>query len=235
MKIVFRIQDVVHVFSYGRTLNDKIEADKKRVIVQTLTFSRKQYEMILEGNERGMKAFYSKADTNCLDCPFNEFGKCYTHKYNQYTGFVSMLKSIVRGYGAFDNIPEFNAFTHRSIVQKSAGKYVRFGTYGEPSLHPIELIVDIIDVAKNHTGYTHQWSKRPELGSFFMASTHTAEEEKTARSTGYRSFIATDKAIDGAVNCPASAEAGYKSTCSKCGLCSGMEGKGNKSIYIMLH
>ncbi len=191
--------------------------------------------MILEGKERGMKAFYSKADTNCLDCPFNEFGKCYTHKYNQYTGFISMLKSIVRGYGEFENIPEFNAFTHRSIVQKSIGKYVRFGTYGEPSLHPVGLIKDIVSVANNHTGYTHQWEKRPELGNFFMASTHTAEEDVIANGAGYRSFIATDKVIEGAVNCPASSEAGYRSTCSKCSLCSGTEGKGKKSVYIMLH
>jgi len=39
----------------------------------------------------------------------------------------------------------------------------------------------------------------------------------------------------GMVNCPASKEAGYKSTCSKCTLCSGTTGKGSKSVYIFNH
>ncbi len=235
MRLVFRTSDVVQVFRLGNTSNDKIEADKKRKIVQTYTFSRKQFELIAEGKNEGMKHFFSNADSNCLDCPFNEFGKCYTHKFNQYVGFVSMLKSIASDFGSFDNIPVIDRGIHRQIVKMSEGTYVRFGTYGEPSLHPLQLIKDMIHVAINHTGYTHQWSKKPELGSMFMASTHTADEEKVARDNGFRSFIATSEPIEGAVNCPASKEAGYKSHCSKCGLCSGVDGKGNKSVYILLH
>jgi len=235
MRVVFRIKDTVQVFRYDTTSNDKIEADKKRKIVQSYTFSRKQYELILNGTNEGMRMFFSHADSNCLDCPFNEFGKCYTHKFNQYVGFVSMLKSIAAEFGSFDNLPKFSRSLHLTILKMSQGTYVRFGTYGEPSIHPLQLIKDVINVASNHTGYTHQWAKKPELSTVFMASTHTFEEEKKARDNGYRSFIATDKAIDGAVNCPASKEANYKSHCSKCGLCSGSEGKGNKSVYILLH
>ena len=235
MRVVFRKLDVVHVFRLGNTSNDKIEADKKRKIVQSYSFSRKQFELIAEGKNEGMKHFFSNADSNCLDCPFNEFGKCYTHKFNQYVGFISMLKSIASDFGNFESIPAFSRDIHNKIVNLSKNTYVRFGTYGEPSLHPLQLIKDVIAVAVNHTGYTHQWAKKPALGDVFMASTHTAEEEKIARENGFRSFIATDKPIEGAVNCPASKEAGYKSSCSKCGLCSGVEGKGNKSVYILLH
>ena len=235
MRLVFRKLDVVHVFRLGNTSNDKIEADKKRKIVQSYSFSRKQFELIAEGKNEGMKHFFSNADSNCLDCPFNSFGKCYTHKFNQYVGFVSMLKSIAAEFKSFDEIPAFSRDIHNKIVNLSKSTYVRFGTYGEPSLHPLQLIKDVIAVAVNHTGYTHQWAKKPALGDVFMASTHTAEEEKVARDKGFRSFIATDKPIEGAVNCPASKEAGYKSSCSKCGLCSGVEGKGNKSVYILLH
>jgi hypothetical protein len=235
MRVVFRKLDVVHVFRLGNTSNDKIESDKKRKIVQSYSFSRKQFELIAEGKNEGMKHFFSNADSNCLDCPFNEFGKCYTHKFNQYVGFVSMLKSIAAEFKSFDKIPTFSREIHNRIVNLSKNTYVRFGTYGEPSLHPLQLIKDVIAVAVNHTGYTHQWVKKPALGEVFMASTHTAEEEKIARENGFRSFIATDKPIEGAVNCPASKEAGYKSSCSKCGLCSGVEGKGNKSVYILLH
>ena len=235
MKAIFRTNDTIQVFRFDTTSNDKIEANKKRKIVQSYTFSRKQYELILNGTNEGMRMFFSNADSNCLDCPFNEFGKCYTHKFNQYVGFVSMLKSIASEFGSFDNIPKFSREIHRQIVKMSQGTYVRFGTYGEPSVHPLQLIKDVIKVAINHTGYTHQWDKKPELSSVFMASTHDAISEHIARDKGFRSFIATDQPIDGAVNCPASKEAGYKSHCSKCGLCSGSEGKGNKSVYILIH
>jgi hypothetical protein len=117
----------------------------------------------------------------------------------------------------------------------SQGTYVRFGTYGEPSLHPIKMIEEMSNVADNWTGYTHQWM-RNDLSKFFMASTHDIEGEIVARLKGYRSYIATESKINGIVNCPASKEAGMKSTCSKCNLCSGTLGtKSNKSIYILNH
>ena len=48
MRLVFRTSDVVQVFRLGNTSNYKIEADKKRKIVQTYAFSRKQFELIAE-------------------------------------------------------------------------------------------------------------------------------------------------------------------------------------------
>jgi hypothetical protein len=235
MKLIFRIGDTLQVISKSTTSNNKIESDKKRKIVQTYTFSRKQYELIANGTNDGMKSFFSNADTNCLDCPFNEFGKCYTHKFNQYVGFISMLKSIAKEFGAFENVPTFKYDMILQAREMSQGTYVRFGTYGEPSLHPIKMIEEMSIVADNWTGYTHQWM-RNDLSKFFMASTHDINEEIVARLKGYRSYIASESKIDGIVNCPASKEAGMKSTCSKCNLCSGTLGtKTNKSIYILNH
>ena len=68
-----------------------------------------------------------------------------------------------------------------------------------------------------------------------MASTHDKQGEKKAIDKGYRSFVATPTKLD-FVSCPASKEAGYKSTCSKCNLCSGTLGsKSKKSVEILLH
>lgn len=236
MKLIFKIADTLQIVNKSATSNAKIEANNKRKIVQTYTFSRKQFELISTGSNEGMRMFFSNADSNCLDCPFNEFGKCYTHKFNQYVGFVSMLKSIAKQFPTWDDIPEFNEEMISEAVKMSAGTYVRFGTYGEPSLHPIELIERISEVCQNWTGYTHQWDKKEDLNRFFMASTHDVEGERMARLKGYRSFIATETKIDSIVNCPASEEAGKKSTCSKCNLCSGTLGtKSNKSIFILNH
>ena len=97
------------------------------------------------------------------------------------------------------------------------------------------MIQEMTNVADNWTGYTHQWM-RNELSEFFMASTHDIDGEIVARLKGYRSYIATESKLDGIVNCPASKEAGFKSTCSKCGMCSATLGtKSKKSMYILNH
>jgi len=69
-----------------------------------------------------------------------------------------------------------------------------------------------------------------------MASVHTESEVDLADQVGFRSFLAKDKddPVVG-VQCPASKEANYKSTCEKCGLCSGILGKGKKSVSINEH
>jgi hypothetical protein len=146
-----------------------------------------------------------------------------------------MLKRVAKQYVTWGDVPNYEAsFTiiAREIAQ---GKFIRFGTYGEPSLHPIEMIEAMVDVADNWTGYTHQWKRSEVLSKWFMASTHTLDESNVAKEQGYRSYIATPTPIGEVVNCPASKESGYKSSCSKCGLCSGTEGKGKKSIYILNH
>jgi hypothetical protein len=235
-KLIFRIADTLQVISKSATSNAKIEVDSKRLIVQTYTFSRRQFELIASGGEKNMRTFFSIADSNCLDCPFNSFGLCYTHKFNQYVGFVSMLKSIAKQYPTFESIPIWDDMMVFDAIKMSEGTYVRFGTYGEPSLHPLNLIQQMSSVADNWTGYTHQWMRHNELAPYFMASTHDIEGEQSARIKGYRSYIATTTKLDGIVNCPASKEAGYKSTCSKCGLCAGTLGtKSTKSIFILNH
>ena len=233
-RIVYKKENTVQVFRLGTTSNDKIEADKKRKIVQSYTFSKDQFDHVLKGM-KGMKEFFNKANTNCLNCPMRSFGLCYTHNAMQYAGFLSTLKSIQKEFKSFESLPEFNKDIHSKIVDICKNTYVRFGTYGEPSLHPIELIENITNICDTWTGYTHQWFKNPELSKYFMASTHNEFQEKNARLKGYRSFIATKERLDQFINCPASAEGNYKSTCSKCGLCSGTKGKGNKSIFILEH
>ena len=57
-----------------------------------------------------------------------------------------------------------------------AGKRVRFGSYGDPVYIPFPIVKAIASVAKNYTGYTHQW-QRPQYrayAQFFMASTNAA-------------------------------------------------------------
>lgn len=240
--LVFKIGNTLQVVRKGTTSNGKLikqnDLLKNEKIVQTYTFSRTQFEQVILGECKGMEHFFNSADTNCLDCPFNSYGKCYTHERNQFMGFIAMLKSIAKEYKNFDSLPQWDEETMLPIALKMADKtFCRFGTYGEPSLHDFKMIDKMCNVAKSWTGYTHQWH-RNKLEKYFMASVHSKFETLAAQDMGYRSFAAIPKGetIAGLVLCPASAEGGFKSTCSECGLCSGTSGtKAKKSVYINDH
>ena len=227
------------MFSFGKTSNKKI-ALPTEVIGQTYSYSREQFETANSGTKATMLQFFSGDAKVCFDCPFAvsngaKLTACYTHKLMQYSGFISQLKSIGKQFGEWNNIPQISSDVAEKIVEMSKGKYIRFGTYGEPSLIPLELVKRICDVAKSWTGYTHQWRKKPMYADYFMASVHNAMGEDLARQSGFRSFIATPQPLNQYVNCPASNESNFASNCSKCGLCSGNKGKGKKSVYIIQH
>lgn len=243
-RIAFQLDGTIQVFRLGKTKNKKI-SDGKEDIVQTYTYSIDQYNYIKSAVETGskisMKEFYSLDAKNCFDCPFSANsgnGKCYTHKYGQYRGFLMMLKSMIKEFGSISNIPQYSDEIAVDIVLLCVKKYVRFGTYGEPTMHPLELVEHMAKASKNWTGYTHQYMRNPAYGKFLMASVHNQYQAMTADTKfNYRSFIATlnDQGLEKAVLCPASKEAGFKSNCSKCGLCSGTLGKGKKSVKIFEH
>ena len=233
-RIIFKQENVLFVFTLSTTANGKI-ASEKELVFQTFSYSREQFELANIGHKITLDQFFKADGAVCFDCPFSQNRGCYTAKYTQYSGFLSSLRSIGKSY-EWDTIPEFSKEIEIGIIAMAYEKYCRFGTYGEPSLIPLGLMSDICDVSKSWTGYTHQWLRKPEYAPYLMASLHHERQVVHAEKLGYRSFIATKTALDKPyVNCPASAEAGYKSTCSACGLCSGTEGKGKKSVWILEH
>ena len=246
MKVAFRIDDTIQIFRLGTTSNKKI-ASKGEKIVQSYSFAKDQFEEVqlrmVDSSRKGTESFFKHDAAVCGDCPFSVNdanggkGGCYTHKGHQYFGFISTLKSLAKQYGSFQNIPEYSDQVAKEIIEFSVGRYVRFGSYGEPSLHPIELVKAVTAVAKNWTGYTHQYFRKPEYSEFFMASVHNQAQANSAMGKfNYRSFIAVDDNSDiEAIVCPASNEGGFTSNCSKCGLCSGAKGKGKKDIVILEH
>ena len=191
VKIIFTDEKNIFVVSKNKTSNKKISDGKP--LVQTYTFSKEQYHLATTSKGFGMKKFFALDESNCMDCKFSGNqgeGGCYTHKFNQYVGFLSMLRSI--------KIEQLTAITVSkviAIIELCKDTYVRFGTYGEPSLLPLSMVKSMADVASNWTGYTHQHDKKFAQGykDFFMASTHTQEESTNRSSDGWRSFIALSR------------------------------------------
>jgi hypothetical protein len=124
-------------------------------------------------------------------------------------------------------------------IARFAGKRVRIGSYGDPAAVPVHVWQDIVAVAEATTGYTHQWRVAdPAFAEFCMASTDSVAERRLARSKGYRTFgvraLGTERER-GVVACPASEEAGKRTTCADCLQCSGT-GSGRKAdISIVAH
>ena len=125
-----------------------------------------------------------------------------------------------------------------------AGRRVRRGSYGDPAAAP-SWVWEMLDsraesFTRKDTGYTHQWRSFPGLSGRVMASVHNRAEAAEAQALGFRTFRVTSNADDiapGEILCPASKEAGFRTTCAKCGLCNGKRGAedSRKNIAIPAH
>jgi hypothetical protein len=123
-----------------------------------------------------------------------------------------------------------------------AGKMIRWGTYGEPVLIPLATVQHLNGLASGWTGYTHQWSK-PEFAAYrdvFMASVHDSRSADHAKHLGWRYFRSAVDATPGPgeIVCPASKEAGKRTTCADCGICNGRgpnDTPNRVSVVIAIH
>lgn len=126
-----------------------------------------------------------------------------------------------------------NAATRRAIGR---GRMVRVGTYGDPGAVPADVWDDLLADAQGWTAYTHRSGWRPELA---MQSADSLEQAKAHWQAGRRTFrvIWKGQKIDETreVLCPASKEAGRRTTCAACKLCAGTATRSPKSVAIHAH
>ena len=130
----------------------------------------------------------------------------------------------------------------RRIGTVFAGRGVRLGSYGDPAAVPLRIWRAVTARAAFWTGYTHQWRDcNPNYADWCMASCDSEADRREARALGYRTYRTTAhnafaNRLAGEVVCPASHEAGQKTTCDQCRLCSGTRGQErNTDVVITLH
>jgi hypothetical protein len=126
-----------------------------------------------------------------------------------------------------------------TAATRVAGRLVRLGSYGDPAAVPYGVWQTLLANAAGHTGYTHQWRTFPEFANWVMASCDSSADRVAARMLGYRTFrVAPAEGWTreaGEVLCPASAEAGKKTTCAACQACGGHAAKARADIMIPAH
>jgi hypothetical protein len=120
-----------------------------------------------------------------------------------------------------------------------ANKKVRLGAYGDPAALPFGVWQAALANAAAFTGYTHQWrSCDTRFRTFVMASADSAADMAEAQTLGYRTFrvrTAAEALAPREVICPASQEAGKKTSCAACLACGGTSAKAKASIAIVAH
>jgi len=134
------------------------------------------------------------------------------------------------------------SLSERQIRATFANRGVRLGAYGDPVAVPLRIWRAVTARAAFWTGYTHQWRTcHLSYSRWCMASCETEEERIEAHTRGWRTFRTTrlnsfeDQHV-GEVVCPKSKEAGKKTNCARCRLCSGRDGhKSQKDVVITMH
>ena len=121
-------------------------------------------------------------------------------------------------------------FGHSEWEKHVQGREVRVGAYGDPFGIPFEVWEWLLQRARKHTGYTHQWQrddfKYSRISEICMASVDNEQEYTQAKSKGYRTFrVLSDQEVTlkpKEFMCPATPEGGNKRTCQTCCACSGI-------------
>ena len=177
------------------------------------------------------EAVKSGADSAlCGQCPHRPStgGACYV---NVGQGPQAIYRAWLRGAYPVLLYPE-------TVVR---GRVVRIGAYGDPAAAPVGIWADLLQGTAGHTGYTHQWAnpQGAALRSLVMASVDSETEALQARALGWRTFRVTVPGAQpgpGEFTCPASSEAGKRSTCAQCQACDGaLRGSRKASPVIVVH
>jgi hypothetical protein len=147
-------------------------------------------------------------------------------------GPATAYRSFLRGVYPVAVHPE-------DIAAIGYGRMIRIGTYGDPAAVPADVWEALTMRAKGWTAYTHQFNSVPEALTYAMASVESLDAARHVWAQDGRTFriIRNVAEIDPAreVLCPASAEAGKRTTCADCRLCAGQMTKSPKSVAIVAH
>ena len=151
-----------------------------------------------------------------------------------------MLLYVLSVYKTYKKGKYTRVSGHTALANWFEGMTVRLGSYGDPSIIPSYIWDSILSKSKGRTGYTHQFGvdNADVRADMCMISVDNLEQAEYQWSLGNRTFrvgASVSEMIRGKeILCPASEEAGKRTTCVDCKLCSGNTIKA-KNIFIPSH
>ena len=194
---------------------------------------------ILRDDINPLEASKTGADASiCGDCihrgiptddPIKKQARARTCYVNLGQGPTIVYKALAR-----DFYPDATSRGDRRAI--GAGRMVRIGTYGDPACVPVEVWNSLLSQAAGWTAYTHKPGWQPSIAMQSADTLAQAQEFWAAGSRTFRVVSDISEIVPGLeVLCPASKEAGKRTTCAACKLCAGTATKSAKSIAIPFH
>lgn len=192
---------------------------------------------ILRSDIPPLEAINTGADKSiCGDCEHRPLLAKKTGRAPCYVAVWQAPRSVYAAYKA----GRYERATPAQLRAILKGRKLRIGTYGDGAAAPVELWEELTAETAGHTGYSHQWRApwfdHARWAPLAMASADTLDDAALANLYGMRAFrvsVGIDPQPAEAV-CPASAEAGRRTTCEKCLLCAGTS-KTARDIVIADH
>lgn len=176
-----------------------------------------------------------------LGYDFSICGHCPHRPSNDGSCYVNIGRSVESVYGAYKRgryaVPHVD-YDVAILPELFAGSIFRLGSYGDPAAAPFRVWQHATALVRARNGYTHQWRDFPQFAALCMASVDSEAQAVEARANGWRTFRVRSAAapvMAGEIACPASEEAGKKTTCSDCRACGGTSARARVSIVIAAH
>lgn len=124
-------------------------------------------------------------------------------------------------------------------IPELVGKGLRISAYGDAAAVPASFWFGLTMLAGWWTGYTSHWRTCDQrLRKLLMASVYDEASRAEAAKRGWRTFRTRRHGDSLAANteviCPASVEAGHRTTCDECRLCRGTS-LDARSVAILPH
>lgn len=159
-------------------------------------------------------------------------GKCYVKVFQAP---LVVYRALLAGRYARPGV-DYDAALIPALFE---GLSVRLGTYGDPAAAPYSIWRATTLRAKKITGYSHQWrdSRFAAFRLLCMASADNENDMRDAVAMGWRTFRVKPIGapnVPSEIVCPASEEAGKRTTCAACGLCNGASNKARNPVNIAI-
>jgi len=189
---------------------------------------------ILRADVAPLDALKSGADKSvCGDCQFRPAngGGCYV---NVGQAPRSVYVAYTKGRYARPGVD----YDRSILPELFADTLFRLGSYGDPAACPVSIWDQCTTKVRAKNGYTHQWRRFPSFKRHCMASCDDPADFTEATGKGWRTFrvrLASEPIHPKEISCPASHEAGQKTTCAACRACGGTSAKAKVNIAIIAH
>jgi hypothetical protein len=161
----------------------------------------------------------------CGQCPLRG-GACYVD--------LRPVFNLYRIY-ASGKIPAYDTWVNELI--RIFKMPLRLGAYGDPAATPLEAWQPLLQACPTQTGYTHQWRTcDPGWKDYLMASVESPQGAALAQEAGWRTYRITtpnEPLLAQEQYCPNHLDKSIQ--CDRCGLCSGITGKGKDNIANPVH